>query len=567
MLERQWRLHYEAQPGTVMAYECGDGDALLGGTDYPAATYLSTEADCDGAYPMGPVGWIDTAPADGLDPLYTCTDGDRRATGEAPCRADQPEVLLGYAITEDVPDDVLEEANSPDPDDPTDPEDPDPTDPDIDLSAYDVVLALRDGWFRIGRLDQISLPDGDPEGEGTTYVAGTWDEATGSLDVDLLVPVFTTDVQTTLLPDPVPTTMTIRQVGGGTGHLDPVSGDLSLQVAIDTQLTSPDPLFQLFLGASCVLGPTSLVLHTESPFDLALAEPSATVEAAGFEFPAAHGCGTNGDLDATLNPALGLPTDATESSMTFAIVKGAPRAEPDPPVLAPGSAVVAEDAAGGAVLRVPISLSAPAGRDVTVLWRTIAPASLPWPPATPEDDYEPTVGTVVIPVGETTGTAVIPVADDDLDEPSEVVVVSFHSPHGARLGGYWGLGFGTIVDDDSVVVLPGTGSVVEGDTGTSTLWVELHLSRPAAAPVTVRWTTLNGPDAVAGAASAGSDLEPATGTVTFEPGQTLAQVPLDVVGDTFSEPDELVVLALHEPVGARIGGYWGLAFAAIVDDD
>ena len=39
------------------------------------------------------------------------------------------------------------------------------------------------------------------------------------------------------------------------------------------------------------------------------------------------------------------------------------------------------------------------------------------------------------------------VGDVDL-EGDELIVVRFHSPSGGILGGVWGLGFGTIADDD-----------------------------------------------------------------------------------------------------------------------
>jgi hypothetical protein len=44
-------------------------------------------------------------------------------------------------------------------------------------------------------------------------------------------------------------------------------------------------------------------------------------------------------------------------------------------------------------------------------------------------------------------------------------------------------------------------------------------------------------------------------------------VPVTVLGDTTPEPDELVVISFLNPVNARMGGFWGLAFAGIADDD
>ena len=43
----------------------------------------------------------------------------------------------------------------------------------------------------------------------------------------------------------------------------------------------------------------------------------------------------------------------------------------------------------------------------------------------------------------------IPIVTDTVPETGELVVVSFQSPPNARLGGFFGLGFGAIVDDDA----------------------------------------------------------------------------------------------------------------------
>jgi hypothetical protein len=40
-----------------------------------------------------------------------------------------------------------------------------------------------------------------------------------------------------------------------------------------------------------------------------------------------------------------------------------------------------------------------------------------------------------------------------------------------------------------------------------------------------------------------------------------------VHADTAPEPDEYVVLSFLHPTNATMGGYWGLGFGVIVDDD
>ncbi|HET8930525.1 MAG TPA: DUF5722 domain-containing protein [Acidimicrobiales bacterium] len=323
MQPRQWRLSYDSQPGTVLAYECGDGDDDATPPSYPNGTWLSLRADCDGATPMGPVGWIHTTSGAGLTPLFTCADGTNHTTVEGACPGGTAATSIGYAAAEDVPAHVLDAANHPSTTTtttvPVDVEHP-------DLSGYDVVFEVTAGSFQIGNAGTVTLPDGDPEGEGRTYLVGSWNEATGALDVQLLVPTFTSLVQTTILPDPVPTSFTMTQIGAGFGSLDPDTGAFRVDLSVNTKLGSPDELFAGFIGANCVLGPTSLSLTTQVPFDLTAAVPTADAADEGFAFPAARGCGDNGNMDQVLNPALELPTTTTRAAMSLAMIQGAPGA-------------------------------------------------------------------------------------------------------------------------------------------------------------------------------------------------------------------------------------------------
>lgn len=334
MQPRQWRLSYDSQPGTVLAYECGDGDDDATPPSYPNGTWLSLRADCGGATPMGPVGWIHTAAGAGLTALFTCADGTNHTTVEGACPGGATATPLGYAATEDVPADVLDEANNPSTTTtttmPVDVENP-------DLSGYDVVFEVTAGSFQIGNAGIVTLPDGDPEGEGRTYLVGSWNEATGALEVQLLVPTFTSPVQTTILPDPVPTSFTMTQIGAGFGSLDPDTGAFRVDLSVNTKLGSPDELFAGFIGDNCVLGPTSLTLTSNAPFDLTAAVPTADAADEGFAFPAARGCGDNGSMDQILNPALELPTMATRADMSLAMIQGAPQEPVEPSTTIPAT--------------------------------------------------------------------------------------------------------------------------------------------------------------------------------------------------------------------------------------
>jgi hypothetical protein len=121
---------------------------------------------------------------------------------------------------------------------------------------------------------------------------------------------------------------------------------------------------------------------------------------------------------------------------------------------------------------------------------------------------------------------------------------------------------------DLPVVVPGVGSVTEGNSGAKTLNVPLTLSHQTGDPVTVQWETV---DTLA-QPKAGVDYQSSSGTVTFAPGQTTATASFTVYGDTIDENTlwgaEWGALRFHTPTNATVGaGLGAVGFALIVDDD
>ena len=118
----------------------------------------------------------------------------------------------------------------------------------------------------------------------------------------------------------------------------------------------------------------------------------------------------------------------------------------------------------------------------------------------------------------------------------------------------------TPVDPGTPSVTIGDSSVTEGDTGTRTMSFNLTLSAAAGGPVTVSYATANG------TAIAGTDYQAASGSVTFNPGQTTATIPVLVIGDRTTEPNETFVVNLTSITGtAFIADAQGVG--TIVDDD
>jgi chitinase len=117
-------------------------------------------------------------------------------------------------------------------------------------------------------------------------------------------------------------------------------------------------------------------------------------------------------------------------------------------------------------------------------------------------------------------------------------------------------------------VVPGSGTVVEGSSGSQVIQIPVTLTEPSDATVTAQWTTIFGPNVRPPApAEPGVDFEAASGTVTFEPGTTETTVEVTVFGDDVAEPDEYIVVAFGNPVNAAMGGFWGLGFGIIDTDD
>ena len=94
--------------------------------------------------------------------------------------------------------------------------------------------------------------------------------------------------------------------------------------------------------------------------------------------------------------------------------------------------------------------------------------------------------------------------------------------------------------------------------GSATITVKLNA--PSNQVVTVDYATSNG------TATAGSDYAAASGTLTFDPGQTSKTFTVIIINDTLDEPTETVLLALSNPGKAALGTP-SSATLSVVDND
>ncbi len=89
-------------------------------------------------------------------------------------------------------------------------------------------------------------------------------------------------------------------------------------------------------------------------------------------------------------------------------------------------------------------------------------------------------------------------------------------------------------------------SIVEGDSGTSTVVAEVTLSEPSTLPITVRYATRNR------TGWAGFDYQAKSGTLTIPAGEISGQLSFAVIGDLKDEQNESFYVSLSSPTNATI---------------
>src|SRR5262249_25626487 len=200
-----------------------------------------------------------------------------------------------------------------------------------------------------------------------------------------------------------------------------------------------------------------------------------------------------------------------------------------------------------------VALSAASTLPVTVSYATADGT------ATAGGDYQSASGTLTFAPGETNKTISVSAIGDTIDEPDETFSVNLLAPTNAVLGNSQGIG--TILDDDAPppTLAINDASVSEGNSGTVNAVFTVSLSAPSTVAVTVNFATANS------TATAGSDYQAQSGTLTFAPGETSKTVTIAVNGDRLGEGDERFTAGLSGATNATIAD--GLGEGTILDDE
>jgi len=207
---------------------------------------------------------------------------------------------------------------------------------------------------------------------------------------------------------------------------------------------------------------------------------------------------------------------------------------PDPNISVPEVITINEE---NGTANVVISLSAPATKDVTVIYTTLNGS------AVSGSDYTTQIGTATIPAGSISTTVTIPIINDATPEGIENFLFKISNAIGA-----------TIIREQTTINIIDTDvaqpNIVVNDVTVSeengVANVLISLSAPAPAPITVNYTTTNG------SAVNGTDYVTQTGTVTIPTGSTSATVSIPLINDATPENTESFQLTITNATGGIV---------------
>lgn len=170
-------------------------------------------------------------------------------------------------------------------------------------------------------------------------------------------------------------------------------------------------------------------------------------------------------------------------------------------------------------------------------------------------DFTPlALKTLTFAAGTTQQLVTVPIVGDLIREGTETFLLKLSNPsEGVTLAKSEGVG--TILDNgDPVPTLSiGNGTLVEGNSGTSSMTFVVSLSEASDTTVSATYSTR---DLIGAAhpAVAGVDYTSVqNGTVTFAPGQKSVEISVPIAGDTTDEFDETFGVTLSGPSGAALG--------------
>jgi hypothetical protein len=215
-------------------------------------------------------------------------------------------------------------------------------------------------------------------------------------------------------------------------------------------------------------------------------------------------------------------------------------------------ASVNEGNAGTVVMNFQAKLSIASGKTITASYATSDAT------ATSQYDYVSTSSGLTFNPGDTSKTISVTVNGDKYYESNETFSVNLSNVVNATLAD--GQGVGTIINDDAFPSFTITDvSLTEGNSGTKNAVFTVQLSNPRYELINVNYTTANG------SATSGSDYISASGTLTFNGGDTSKTITVTLNGDIYYELTETLFVNISNATNATISDAQGIGI--IVNDD
>lgn len=175
-------------------------------------------------------------------------------------------------------------------------------------------------------------------------------------------------------------------------------------------------------------------------------------------------------------------------------------------------------------------------------------------------DYTITASPITISGGSTTADITLTIVDDSSDENSETVIVTMGSVLNA-VPETTTVNTTTITDNDNSPTVQFNTTSSSGSEGTTPALLQVDLSAASGLSVSVDYAVTGGT-----ATGGGVDFTLASGTLTFDPGQSSKNISVTINDDLLDENNETLVVTLSNPVNSTLGANTGHTYT-ILDDD
>jgi hypothetical protein len=261
-----------------------------------------------------------------------------------------------------------------------------------------------------------------------------------------------------------------------------------------------------------------------------------------------------GNAVAALQLATGVPTTAAET-LTVSLLNS---------TAAPVKVLVANTNPAPVASTFTLTSSAPSVIDpatgttvmnflLTLNHAPTAPVTFAWTTGTsPDNEYQPAGGVVTFAAGQLAANVAVTVNSIAAPSASEPVTLTFSGASlSAPVTATGTITASTPPTPQIFTVSSSAPTVTDPTTGTTVMSFLLTLNSTPTAPVTINYQTIAAGAPGAGTATAGTDYIPKADTVTFAAGQTVASVPITLIGNTTVQTGKTVGVAFS---GANLTG-------------